>query len=142
MKKLFAIAMATALIGCGSEDLSEPQEEERYAIIYGRIIDTEGAPIANANVDAIAYETCTSTTSGGSESATTGANGNYRIRVEYPDGDRQCVVLRAWPPSQSLTLLGDTIEIPNVQFKAVPTDSIQRNITMFLRAPGGGNPGQ
>lgn len=143
MRKIFALLVAVPLVACGSKDLSEPQEEERFAIIYGRVIDTEGAPVANADVNATAYETCASTASVGSESAITSAQGNYRIRIEYPDGERHCVILRATPGGTAVSnLIGDTIQIPDVQFREVPTDSIQRTIIFTVRGTGGGgNPG-
>ena len=141
MKRNLALILALATVACGSEDLSEPQDDETFAIIYGRIIDTEGLPVANANITAVAFATCASTTSIGTETSTTNANGNYRVRVENSDTNTGCVELRAIPVATNTTLIGDTLVIENVQFKEVPTDSILRNINFALRGSGGGGPG-
>ena len=137
-KKVLLCSLVLAFSACGSEDLNEPQDEEHFAVIYGRVTDTEGVGVANAIIQGSSYATCASTSPVGSESTSTGSNGNYRIRIDYPDALRHCVVLQALPPLSAPTLLGDTIEIPDVQFARVPTDSIQRNIVFTLRPSGGG----
>jgi hypothetical protein len=129
----FAAAVActstpTALCGC-----SVPGP---YALVYGRVTDPAGTPVAGGTVH---WQMGTAGTAGcaaiaGSQGVPVDESGVYHVGV-FPvgEGPEQCVRLAALPPAGSPLRGSDTVQIAIPTPRTVPSDSVRRDLV--LRAP-------
>ena len=129
------LATAAALVACTTDALtlcgcSMPGP---YAVLYGRVTDPAGTPVAGGTVH---WET------GPAGCATidiarvvpVDEMGVYHVGV-FPagDGPEQCVRLAALPPAGSPLRGSDTVQVTLPTPRTVPSDSVRRDLV--LRAP-------
>ncbi len=115
----------TALCGC-----SMPGP---YSVLYGRVTDPAGTPVAGATVH---WETGPAgcATIAGSQSVPVDASGVYHVGV-FPvgDGAEQCVRLAALPPAGTVLRSSDTVQITIPTPRSLPADSTRRDLVLRAR---------
>lgn len=104
-----------------------------YAVVYGRVTDPAGTPVAGGTVH---WETgpagCGSIA--GSQDVPVDASGIYHVGVSAAgEGAEQCVRLAALPPAGSTLRSSDTVQITIPTPRTLPADSVRRDLV--LRAP-------
>lgn len=111
---------------CGCTPASE------RAVLYGRVTDGAGNPVASAVVRAEGGSAgCQNTGSVGG--AATDAGGGYRVELRRFSGPMECLHAFAFPPSGSALRASDTVPL-QVRFDAPrATDSVR--VDLVLRAP-------
>lgn len=133
MRLLIAVLLLSA---CGGKDhdIIDAEPETFFAIIFGTVVNDEGLAIANAQVRATSFAVCGDSLSVGEGTTRSTEEGRYSVRVTATAAKAHCVQLFATPPSQAL--LRDSVQLGEVRFARVPTDSISQ--LLVLRQPGGG----
>lgn len=115
----------TALCGC-----SMPGP---YSVLYGRVTDPAGTPVAGATVHWEAGPAGCATIAG-AQNVPVDASGVYRVGVFLVgEGAEQCVRLAALPPAGSALRGSDTLQLTIPTPRALPADSVRRDLVLRAR---------
>lgn len=133
--KRLSAALALLLVVSCDNPMCGCTPSRDAAILYGRVTDPAGSPVAGAPVEALyAFAGCVEPVEPMGQ-ARTGADGRYRMEVYTTFHARPGDCLRAYalPPAQSSLRGSDSVAFA-VQFAVnVPKDSTR--VDLVLRAP-------
>lgn len=107
-----------------------PSRDE--AVLYGRVTDAAGSPVAKATVRAEEGPPGCGEGTGGMAWASTDANGRYRTIIYRTSSLMECMRAFAVPPAGSTLRGSDTVPI-QVRFARRPVDSAR--VDLVLRGP-------
>ncbi|HYW14275.1 MAG TPA: hypothetical protein VE871_20075 [Longimicrobium sp.] len=104
-----------------------------YSVLYGRVTDPAGTPVAGATVH---WETgpagCATIT--GSQDVPIDASGGFHAGISAAgDGPEQCIRLAALPPAGSALRGSDTVQITVPTPRSLPADSVRRDLVLRAR---------
>lgn len=108
----------------------------RSGVVFGRVTDGSGAPVADARVNVTAFSGICGSDVFNTTSARTDSDGDYATSVvTFRTRLRACLEVEAVPPRES-GLASRVVQVPNQSFSGPGIDSVEVDLSLDSASSG------